>query len=1268
MMVEMFNNANNVLIEGSSINIQVNDSPAKESNLAKLRQMAEWLTPLNFRAIQSDTYSKHAPGTGGWFLERQDFSNWISGERTSLSISGIPGAGKTILSSIIISHLEVYMEKNAETALAYAYFRHNESYSPSDILAAMIKQLIEGHHSAYAYLEGIYDDHKKKAVRPSVDDLVRISRGLIERLGKVYIVVDALDEASEDCRSKILRILSSLSISLLITTRPLDLSRLLPGSTTEVRIDDQTLHDIEAFATKHLEENDRIQSIIQGDEDLHTKVLCKVKEKSQGMFLAVFLHVDALSRCTNKKQLLKAAECLPSTLHAIYEATLQRIEAQEAELVSIAKRTIVWVTYAFRSLKIEELERVVAILPDEPGYCEDNITPLNLLVAWCCGLLVVDKKSNMVRLAHYTTYDFVKSLGRMTFPNPHTLLTSCCITYLRAFNFQDYANCLRHRWCGDVVFNQDGLFVYAYSFWPHHAKISRGQEAAELLIGVVDFVSSIPGYPMFISSIKYRSSRHVAAYYRFHSRIRDGQYPMFIASVKYWPPCHVAAYYGLLDVLRKIPDFQCQRTTDGQTSLMLAVVQGHFDVVEFLLSDNDVDINAIDKGGFTALHLAATVGDEAMVKLLLAHHAIDVNPKIHGFTPLHLAVIDDNELLHKLHLSHELLEPDNEHIYARTPSCEKNRKHVMRLLTAHPKIDVHARNDHTGTVFQTACIHAPVDIVQFLIEQGIDTILHDDLEWQLAVVAAITGLNVPVLEFLLSQRRDAEHQLKRQQNQELNRAGFYPPKLSDVRKDYDNGLTFLHIAVKPSCKGGAQLLKSRKCCIQLLLSHQETDINAKNYRGNTALHVICDCADVGGYKQEVVEAILSHPEVDVNARNNDSDTALDLLCKRGSLGPAKLLLSHPGIGIAIHAFPIIFSEPWVAQFEEYARSLICHPCVDVNEKGGNGNTVLHLICDWGASPCQSTPFLERIFELLISAGIDPNIQGYHGWTALQKAFSHNSINIVPLLLKIPGLEVDPKDPLLRNIVRRAGQLQRAKAENPQWYMGIIRGLLSKGLDVNAQDNDGQTALHYACALGLQDIVELFLSDLSGRIAVNVRDHKGKTALHLAQKNGHREIVFLLREHEDRRAPTILTIMASAGRRCWSDHNKKSGYRVFEMGAITDLLSKGADINAQDEHGMTALHWACSLGFHSIVELLLSYPDIDVNRKTILYEALPLHLASPKNYPAILSLFQKAGKVSINFKRTAGRQADDASKRRKLQPCCEMVRREDRDEYDGSAHT
>ncbi|PPQ84972.1 hypothetical protein CVT26_008089 [Gymnopilus dilepis] len=599
-MVEMFNQANNVVIESSAINVHVNELTSKQTNLIKLREVADWLTPINFRTIQSDTFLKHTPGTGQWFLESQDFSKWISGEQRSLSVLGIPGAGKTILSSIVISHLELYISKNVKAALAYAYFRHNDSYSLSDILAAMIKQLIEGHHIAYAYLEGIYDDYKKKAVRPPVDDLARILRGLIERLGKVYIVVDALDEASEDCRSEFLRVLSNLSISLLTTSRPLDLSRLLPELTVEVRISGQTSYDIESFAARCLKQSHRIQAITKGDQVLQAEILGKLKSKSQGMFLAVSLHADTLSQCTNKKQLMEVAARLPSTLDAIYESTLQRIEAQGPQVARIARSTILWVIYAYQSLRAKVLERAVAISPDKPGFCSDNIIPLELLVTWCCGLVVVDEESNLVRLAHYTTYDFFKSLRTGDFRNPHTSITSSCIAYLQAFDFQNFTNFLRPDWSGEILegnfFNEDGLYRYAHKFWGKHARCS--QVAADLPICVAEFMSSIQEYPILSEE--------------------EDEYV-------FWPTYCTAAYFGLVDVLRIIQDFHCQLTPDGRTSLMLAADRGHFDVVEYILLCQDVDINAIDNAGHTALHLATSEGHGAVVKLLLAQPDIDVN-------------------------------------------------------------------------------------------------------------------------------------------------------------------------------------------------------------------------------------------------------------------------------------------------------------------------------------------------------------------------------------------------------------------------------------------------------------------------------------------------------------------------------------------------------------------------------------------------------------------------------------------------------------------
>jgi hypothetical protein len=47
------------------------------------------LTPINFRVIQSDTFSKHTPGTGTWFINQPQFQKWLSGNNKVLWVEGI---------------------------------------------------------------------------------------------------------------------------------------------------------------------------------------------------------------------------------------------------------------------------------------------------------------------------------------------------------------------------------------------------------------------------------------------------------------------------------------------------------------------------------------------------------------------------------------------------------------------------------------------------------------------------------------------------------------------------------------------------------------------------------------------------------------------------------------------------------------------------------------------------------------------------------------------------------------------------------------------------------------------------------------------------------------------------------------------------------------------------------------------------------------------------------------------------------------------------
>ena len=80
-------------------------------------------------------------------------------------------------------------------------------------------------------------------------------------------------------------------------------------------------------------------------------------------------------------------------------------------------------------------------------------------------------------------------------------------------------------------------------------------------------------------------------------------------------------------------------TAQDEAELRIAAHNGDVQALNKILKAN-VDINATNPGGSSALHLAARAGQDDAVKLLLAEErcATNVPDKTHGETPLHEAV------------------------------------------------------------------------------------------------------------------------------------------------------------------------------------------------------------------------------------------------------------------------------------------------------------------------------------------------------------------------------------------------------------------------------------------------------------------------------------------------------------------------------------------------------------------------------------------------------------------------------------------------------
>jgi len=155
------------------------------------------------------------------------------------------------------------------------------------------------------------------------------------------------------------------------------------------------------------------------------------------------------------------------------------------------------------------------------------------------------------------------------------------------------------------------------------------------------------------------------------------------------------------------------------------------------------------------------------------------------------------------------------------------------------------------------------------------------------------------------------------------------------------------------------------------------------------------------------------------------------------------------------------------------------------------------------------------------------------------------------------------------------------AENER--QATVALLLAKGANPNLPGRSGLTPLTAAAFKGNDRIVEQLLSRAAGPADPNVVDATGKAAMTYAAARGFAGIVRrLLDAGVDARfryGNALTPLMWAAG------HEDGVGVRAAES-VVDLLLSRGAEVDAVDDRGRTALMMAAELGHAELVEMLI----------------------------------------------------------------------------------
>lgn len=711
--------------------------------------LLNWLTPLNFPAQQSFFFGKRQEGTGQWLLHSADFKSWMSTPGKTLICRGMPGAGKTILASTVIGHLQTMLRGNGNP-VAYIYCDYRKQYeqTPVHLIASILKQLLQHQISIPEIVWKSYRHHVKYGTHPTTEEICTPLQSTLYTLSQIYIVVDAVDElnVSDQVRQTLMLKLNAFqeahTINLMMISRPIPqiTQELREPLCLEIRASDE---DVRKYVQGHI---DGLAKCIRGNPQLQELIVDFIVNAVDGMFLLAQLHLDSLTDKTSLKAIKRSLQALPKGSDALdiaYEQSMQRIDAQKPGFRDLAKRAIGWITYACRLLYVPELCHALAIEFGASEFDEENLDDIEQILSVCCGLVTIDPETEAVRLVHYTTQEYFERAGSHHFPHAQEDIAASCLTYLL---FDEFGK----GWIGDC-YNEDihprhdmrtplyarledyPFIEYAICFWARHAEACAINSEGRLGRLLVDF---------HVDDCKSSSAGEMM----FHLR-NDYLYEYGYKSLSSTPMTglHLVAILNLPNIMSILlestlftADVQDQY---GRTPLTLAAQAGNEAVVELLVQRQDVDVNRTPKvspfiiGPATALTWAAWKGQVGVVKLMLQREDIDVNKRAgnhHHWTPLNLAVAHRHSKVVKVLLEHK----DGQDIEGSTPSSGSwvhEDPGIDQAVLERAETDA---NNKVGTPLEIATQHGNIDIMKLLLEhRKLD--VNSSITWLLSTLSSM---------------------------------------------------------------------------------------------------------------------------------------------------------------------------------------------------------------------------------------------------------------------------------------------------------------------------------------------------------------------------------------------------------------------------------------------------------------------------------------------------------------------------------------------------
>ncbi|KAJ4330292.1 hypothetical protein N0V87_010137 [Didymella glomerata] len=819
----------------------------------RLGKICTWLSAPDPSTNYHKAHKQRQAETGLWLLHNARFAEWKGRTASRLWLHGIPGCGKTILSSTVIEHLLQHCHDDARMVTAYFYFDFNDAQkqNPELMLRSLLSQLLQRSVTIPKGVDALFSACDNGQRQPSLHALLEVLPPVMQQFTHVYVVLDALDECTQ--RPELMDVLET------VAGWQLDNMHLLMTSRKE--------RDIESSLGSYVKEEDTIclqREVVDKDIQQYVqqrlsndKTLAKWnKDAAVKQEIEDALICGARGMCRNRAMLRKSLATLPQTLDQTYDRILTAISEEDAEY---AMRILQWLTFSARPLSVEEVAEVVAIdvtgnrAFDRDEVLEDPLEALNI----CSSLVTVTTNKagrrsspaqRTIALAHYSVQEYLvserikqgqaKRFSMQDF-DCHDTISKGCLIYLLQFQ-QPLTT---------KVLGVSALARYAAEFWSSHIQKTRDEAEGSADVNAQGGrysnalqAASAGGHEQVVKMLLNKGAD-------VNAQGGDSSNALYAASFR-----------GHKQVVKMLLNKDAEVNAQGGhfgNALQAASAGGHKQVVKMLLN-KDADVNAQGRWYSNALQAASYGGHKQVVKMLLNKGA-DVNAQGRYYgNALQAASYEGHEQVVKMLLNKDanVNAQGGDYGNALQAASYEGHKQVVKMLL-NKGADVNAKGGGFSNALQAASASGDKQVVKMLLNKGANVNAQGG-RYSNALQAASYGGHKQVVKMLLNKGAD------------VNAKGG----------PYSNALQ------AASYEGHKQVVK--------MLLGKGADVNAQGKEGYVSRSMrsaSCSAlytASARGHKQ-VVEMLLNKG-AEVNAQGGEYGNALQAASYGGYKLVVKMLL------------------------------------------------------------------------------------------------------------------------------------------------------------------------------------------------------------------------------------------------------------------------------------------------------------------------------------------------------------------------------------------